>query len=64
MDPASETRACPHCDSQYLLVRVRPDPGHHESSVRCVACDRPMAAWDGNFALKYFLVCEAVREPA
>ena len=55
MDPASETRSCPHCESSYLLVRVKPEPGHHDPEVRCVACDRPMPAWDGDYALKYFL---------
>jgi hypothetical protein len=60
MDPAAETRSCPHCQSKYLLVRVRPDPGHHDHTVGCVACDRPMPAWDGDYALKYFLSDEAV----
>jgi hypothetical protein len=64
MDPAAETRSCPHCGSQYLLVRVKPDPGHHEGSVSCVVCDRPMPAWDGDYALKYFRVSETVRERA
>ena len=56
MDPAAETRSCPHCDSKYLLVRVKPEPGHHDSAVRCVVCDQTMAAWDGDYALKYLLV--------
>jgi hypothetical protein len=56
MDPAAETRSCAHCGSEYLLIRVKPEPGHHDSAVRCVTCDQPMAAWDGDYALKYFLV--------
>ena len=64
MDPAAETRSCPHCEAKYLLVRVKPEPGHHDQLIHCVACDRPMPAWDGDYALKYFLAGSRKRKAA
>jgi hypothetical protein len=47
---------CPQCASRYKLVRVRAEPGLPALLVHCKVCREPLAATDGDYALKYFLV--------
>jgi hypothetical protein len=47
---------CPGCTSRYKLVRVRAEPGLPSRLLHCRVCKEPLAATDGEYALKYFLV--------
>ena len=50
---------CPGCTSRYKMVRVRAEPGLPALLVHCKVCKEPLAATDGDYALKYFLVDRA-----
>jgi hypothetical protein len=47
---------CPKCASRYKLVRVLLDPSLPSRLIYCRVCKEPLAATDGEYALKYFLV--------
>jgi hypothetical protein len=48
--------ACPRCTSRYKLVRVRAESRLPSRLLHCRVCKEPLAATDGEYALKYFLV--------
>jgi hypothetical protein len=50
---------CPRCTSRYKLVRVRAEPGLPGLPIYCRVCKESLAATDGDYALKYFLVSKA-----
>jgi hypothetical protein len=50
---------CPKCASRYKVVRVLADPGLPARLIHCKVCKDPLAATDGEYALKYFLVQRA-----
>lgn len=47
---------CPRCTSRYKLVRVHAEPGLPEHLIHCRVCKEPLAATEGDYVLKYFLV--------
>jgi hypothetical protein len=49
---------CPDCGSGYKVVRVA-DADLPHRLIHCRVCKHPLAAMDGEFALKYFLVRRA-----
>ena len=52
---------CPRCTSRYKLVRVRAEPKLPSHLLHCKVCKEPLAATDGEYALKYFLVVHGRR---
>jgi hypothetical protein len=48
--------ACPRCTSRYKLVRVRAESRLPSRLLHCRVCKEPLAATEGEYALKYFLV--------
>ena len=47
---------CPHCAAQYKLVRVEATSSTLYREVVCLSCGAPLAAREGAYVLKYFLV--------
>ena len=47
---------CPGCAARYKVVRVRAEPNLAEHLLHCLVCKGLLAAMDGDYALKYFLV--------
>jgi len=47
---------CPHCGTDYKLIRAKAEPITKEREVTCLSCGGPLAAREGVFVCKYFLV--------
>jgi len=47
---------CPNCAAQYKLVRVEATSSTPYREVICLSCGAPLAAREGAYVLKYFLV--------
>jgi hypothetical protein len=47
---------CPHCGTDYKLVRARAEEIGKDRGVTCLSCDGPLTAREGAFVMKYFLV--------
>ena len=54
---------CPNCDALYQVVRVEAGPETSDGEIACRVCGSPLAARDGEFVLKYFLLRAARRAP-
>ena len=52
---------CPNCDALYQVVRVEAGPEISDGEIACRVCGSPLAARDGEFVLKYFLLRAARR---
>jgi len=52
---------CPNCDALYQVVRVKAGPETSDGEIACRVCGSPLAARDGEFVLKYFLLRAARR---
>jgi hypothetical protein len=55
------TFACPNCNALYQVVKVEAGPETADREITCLACGSPLTWREGKFALKYFLLREAVR---
>ena len=54
---------CPHCDALYQVVKAEAGPETSiDGEIPCRICDKPLAARDGEFILKYFLLRKAARQ--
>jgi len=47
---------CPGCGSGYKVVRVKADADLPHRLIHCRVCKQPLAAIDGEFVVKYFLL--------
>jgi hypothetical protein len=47
---------CPGCGSGYKVVRAKADADLPHRLIYCRVCKQPLAAIDGEFVVKYFLV--------
>jgi hypothetical protein len=47
--------ACPQCNAQYKVVRVKAEPGKWYRPVLCSVCETTMASIERDKVLKYFL---------
>ena len=53
---------CPHCDALYQVVKAEAGPETSiDGEIPCRICGGPLAARDGEFVLKYFLLRKAAR---
>ena len=55
------TFTCPNCQALYEVVKVEAGPETTLQEVTCLSCGGPLAAREGKFVLKYFLLREASR---
>jgi hypothetical protein len=55
------TFTCPNCNALYQLVKVEAGPDTTDREITCRACSAPLAARDGEFVLKYFLLRKGTR---
>jgi hypothetical protein len=55
---------CPNCNALYQVVRVETLPETSDGEIACRVCGGPLAARDGEFVLKYFLLRTAGRKQA
>ena len=53
---------CPHCDALYQVVKAEAGPETIDGDIACRVCGGPLAARDGEFVLKYFLLRKAGRQ--
>ncbi len=54
---------CPNCDALYQVVRAEAGPETtSDGEIACRVCGAPLAARDGEFVLKYFLLRQAGRK--
>jgi predicted Zn finger-like uncharacterized protein len=53
---------CPHCDAHYQIVKAEAGPETIDGEIPCRICGGPLAARDGEFVLKYFLLRKAGRQ--
>ena len=54
--------SCPNCNALYQVVKVEAGPETiYESEITCWVCGGPLAARDGKFVLKYFLMWKVGR---
>ena len=51
-----KTFKCPHCDALYQVVKAEAGSEAVNGDIACRACRGPLAACDGEFVLKYFLL--------
>ena len=59
---ALELVNCPHCDTQYRLVRAEAGPESSGGRIECRKCGGPLKGRDGRFVLKYLLVHQPRRQ--
>jgi predicted Zn finger-like uncharacterized protein len=59
--PRGASFTCPHCQALYEIVKVEAGPETTLQEVTCLSCGGPLAAREGKFVLKYFLLREASR---
>lgn len=49
--------SCKNCNGKYQVVRVEAvSAANDDRPLKCVICGAPLQAYEGKFALKYFLV--------
>jgi hypothetical protein len=61
--PAVQFFTCPSCDALYQVIRSEAGPETAtDQEVPCRVCGGPLAARDGEFVLKYFLLRTAIRK--
>ena len=53
---------CPNCDALYQVVKVEALPEARDHEIKCLVCGEPLAAREGEFVLKYFLLRTAARK--
>ena len=58
----SELVNCPHCDTQYRLVRAEAGPESSGGRIECRKCGGPLNGREGRFVLKYMLVHQPRRQ--
>jgi hypothetical protein len=58
---SSNAFTCPNCRTLYQIIKVEAGPETDSREIVCLACGGPLAAREGEFVLKYFLVRKAVR---
>jgi hypothetical protein len=56
-----KTFTCPNCRALYQIVKVEAGPETDSREIVCQVCDGPLAAREGEFVLKYFLLRKAAR---
>jgi hypothetical protein len=53
---------CPNCNALYRLIKAEAGPETiTDREIACRVCEGPLAARDGEFVLKYFLLSKAGR---
>jgi hypothetical protein len=52
---------CPNCKALYQVVKVEAGPETDNREITCRVCGAQLAGREGEFALKYFRLREAVR---
>ncbi len=52
---------CPNCDALYQVVKAEAERETINGDIKCRICGGPLAARDGKFVLKYFLLRKATR---
>jgi len=55
------TITCPNCNALYEVVKVETGPEAADREIACRVCGDPLAARDGEFVLKYFLLRKGTR---
>jgi hypothetical protein len=55
---------CPNCRALYQMVKMEAGPETDSREIVCHVCGGPLAAREGEFALKYFLLRKAARKQA
>jgi hypothetical protein len=53
---------CPNCNALYQVVRANAGPETVDLEAACGLCGGALAAREGQFVLKYFLLRKAIRE--
>ncbi len=53
---------CPSCDALYQVVKAEAGPETSDGKIPCRVCGAPLAARDGEFVLKYFLLRQGGRK--
>ena len=59
---ARPANKCPNCDALYEVVKAEAGPESSDGEIPCLVCGGPLAARDGEFVLKYFLLRKAGRQ--
>ena len=52
---------CPNCQALYQVVKVEAGPETACHDVTCPACRLALPGRDGEFVVKYFLLCHGAR---
>jgi transcription elongation factor Elf1 len=52
---------CPNCQALYQIVKVEAGPETDSREIVCRVCGGPLAAREGKFILKYFLLRKGLR---
>jgi hypothetical protein len=47
---------CPSCRAPYQIIKVEAGPESDSREIVCLVCGGPVAAREGEFVLKYFLM--------
>jgi predicted Zn finger-like uncharacterized protein len=55
------TFTCPNCKALYQVVKNEAGPETGNRDIACRVCGGPLAARDGKFVLKYFLLRKGTR---
>ena len=61
MSSRFNTFTCSNCVALYQIVKVEAGPETDSREIVCCVCGGPLAAREGEFVLKYFLMRKAVR---
>jgi transcription elongation factor Elf1 len=59
--PLFHSFTCPNCQALYHVVKVEAGPETDSREIVCRACDAQLAAREGQFVLKYFLLRKGAR---
>jgi hypothetical protein len=59
--PAFNSFTCRNCNAIYQMVKVEAGPETVDREVNCRSCGATLPGRDGNFVLKYFMLCKADR---
>ena len=57
---AFNTITCPNCNALCQVVKVEAGPETADQEIACGVCGAPLAARDGKFVLKYFLLRKGI----
>jgi transcription elongation factor Elf1 len=52
---------CPNCQALYQIVKVEAGPETDSREIMCRVCGAPLAAREGKFVLKYFLLRRGIK---